>query len=231
MDGPLAVKKPMTRTAARTIGVCVCAGGLALGVWFELHHPLIDLWLTPDQQGRYYFEKLDYGTAAQRFRSPLWKGISYYRSGDFDAAVAQFAMVETAEGYFNLGNAYAHLGKLEQAAASFEAALRREPHDMEARENLELVRLLLRAQAAKKQEESPEGDEPTFDPDAIKVDEKGKKGKVGEVGQKSLSDEQIQELWMRRLQATPSDFLRLKFAIQAQGGEPSGSRGASGGGR
>lgn len=209
---------------------CVLAAGTAYSAWRTPGGGWLDLWLTPDQQGRYYFETLDYRTAAQRFRSPLWKGVSCYRSGDFDAAVAQFAMVETAQGYFNLGNAYAHLGKLEQAAASFEAALQRQPADKEARENLALVRTLLDAQAAKKKEESPEGDEPTFDPDAITVDEKGKEGKVGEVGQKSLSDEQIQDLWMRRLQTTPSDFLRLKFAIQAQGREPGGSRGASGGG-
>ena len=77
---------------------------------------MIGLWLTPDQQGRYYFGKSDYKAAAESFQSPLWKGIAYYRSKNFEAAVEQFARVDTPEGYFNLGDTYAHLGLLEQAA-------------------------------------------------------------------------------------------------------------------
>ena len=30
-----------------------------------------------------------------------------------------------------------------------------------------------------------------------------------------LTDEQKAELWLRRLQVTPADFLRRKFAVQA----------------
>ncbi len=204
---------------------CVVAGSAAYCVWRTTDESLTGLWLTPDQQGRYYFEKNDYATAAQRFHDPLWKGIAYYRGGNFEAAVEQFTLVETPEGYFNLGDAYAHLGKLEQAASSYEEALRRKPDDKELLENLELVRSLILKKTAKKDEEPPEGDEPIYNPDEIKVDEKGKKGKAGEVNQALLSDQQIQEIWMRRLQTTPGEFLRQKFALQAEESEPSMSRG------
>ena len=55
----------------------------------------------------------------------------------------------------------------------------------------------------------------SFKPDEIKFDEKGKKGKEGEIEQQMLTDEQKAEMWLRRLQVTPADFLRRKFAAQA----------------
>ena len=53
-------------------------------------------------------------------------------------------------------------------------------------------------------------------PDEIKFDEKGKKGKKGEIEQAQLTDEQVAELWMRRIQTSPAQFLKLKFRYQTQ---------------
>jgi Ca-activated chloride channel family protein len=210
---------------------CVMAG-YAYSSWFADGYSLIDLWLTPDQQGRYYFDREKYAAAAQRFQDPLWQGVAYYRSKNFEAAVEQFARVDTPEGSFNLGNTYARLGQLEEAVTSYAEALRRKPDYQAARENRELVQSLIQKKKAQEgEEEPPEGREPTFTPDEIQFDEKAKRGKEGEVGEAELSAEQIQEVWMRRLQTTPSDFLRLKFAAQAEQSETSNPRGAPKGGR
>ena len=196
---------------------CLVAGSLTYHFLFAQDRSMIGLWLTPDQQGRYYFNKSNYKAAAERFQDPLWKGISYYRTKNYEAAIEQFSRVDTAEGYSNLGNTYAHLGQLEQALANYEEALRRKPDDIAVRDNRDLVQSLIqKKKAKKKEEEPPEGQEPIYNPDEIKFDEKGKKGKKGEVDQAQLSAEQIQEVWMRRLQTTPSDFLRLKFATQVE---------------
>ena len=211
---------------------CVAAG-LAYYCWFADGYSMINLWLTADQQGRYYFEKGAYPTAAKRFQDPLWKGISHYRSKNFEAAVEQFARLDTAEGYFNLGDAYARLGQFEQAVTSYEEVLRRKPDDRAARENRDLVESLIqkKKKAKEKEEEPPEGQEPTYNPDEIKFDEKGKKGKKVEVDQAELSAEQIQQVWMRRLQTTPSDFLRLKFAAQVEESKTSRPQGKPRGGK
>ncbi len=193
---------------------------------------MINLWLTPDQQGRYYFENNDYKVAAERFQDPLWKGIAYYRSKNFEAALDQFSRVDTAEGYFNLGDAYAHLGQFDKAVTSYEEALRRKPDDKAARENRDLIQSLIHKKKAKeKEEESDERQEPTYNPDEIKFDKKGKRGKKGEVDQAELSAEQIQQVWMRRLQTTPSDFLRLKFAAQVEESKTSRPQGKPRGGK
>jgi Ca-activated chloride channel homolog len=221
------------KIAALVIAV-VCAA-LAGPAYFLIAHrgPFIGLWLTPDQQGRYCFEKGDYITASDRFRDPLWKGIAFYRAGNFSAAVEQFARVDTSQGYFNLGDAYARAGRLEQAVASFDEALRRKADYREAKENRDLLQSLIssRKKGKKKDDEPPPGQDPHYSADEIKFDEKGKKGKEGRVEQADLTTEQIQELWMRRLQTTPSDFLRMKFAAQVDESMAAKAAGQAGGGK
>jgi len=178
--------------------------------------PMAGLWLTPDQQGRRLFAKGRYAAAAERFEDSSWRGTSYYRGGDFAAAADQFARVDTPAGALNLGNAYARAGHLEQAVAAYEEALKRKPGDTAASENLDLVRSLIpKKKDAKQDQQIQKGQPPTFDADDVKMDDKGKQGRKGDVGQAELSADQIEQMWMRRLQTTPSDFLRLKFAAQA----------------
>ncbi|HNP59724.1 MAG TPA: VWA domain-containing protein [Nitrospirales bacterium] len=175
----------------------------------------IDLWLTADQQGRFYLERQDYATAADRFDNPMWKGITYYQAGEYESAIDCFARLSTPEGYFNLGNAYAKIGDYPQAVQSYDMALKLRPDWSEALENKALVAGLIPASP----EEPPGSDDPggpTFDPDAIEFSEKGKEGQSGEVEMEQLSDEQIAEMWLRRLHTTPADFLRTKFALQAE---------------
>jgi Ca-activated chloride channel family protein len=172
----------------------------------------IDLWLTHDQQGRYDFERGRYAEAAERFEDPMWKGIAYYRNGDWEGAIDQFARLETAEAYFNLGNAYAHSENYELAVEAYDQALAQRPDWAEALENRELV-------AARIAEEPPPPEEgqadPTFAPDEIKFDEKGEKGEKGEMEQALFSEDQLAEMWLRGVRSTPADFLRMKFAFQA----------------
>ena len=173
----------------------------------------VNLWLTPNQQGHHYFDRGDYLKAAERFEDPLWKGTAYYAAEKFDEAIVQFERLSTAQGFYNLGNAYAHKGDYPAAINAYKEALSLKKDYPEARFNLEYIQLLI--PKPEEQEEGPPGD-PSFDPDEIKFDEKGKKGKEGEIEQAQLTDEQVAELWMRRIQTSPAQFLKLKFSYQSQ---------------
>jgi len=175
-----------------------------------------DLWLTPDQQGRYHYERDDYVVAAQRFEDPMWKGVAYYQAADYENAISWFVRIQAPEGYFNLGNAYAQIGAYEDAVSSYDAALELRPDWTEAQENRELVASLIPPPEEKEPGEAPPPGDPTFAPDEVRFDEKGEQGEAGEVEMSMLSDEQIAEMWMRRLQTSPADFLRIKFALQAE---------------
>ena len=198
--------------AAVLAGVLLNAGAPATARAAEFR--FADLWLTPDQQGRYWMERGQPLEATERFSDPMWKGVAYYRARDWENAILQFARVDTAEGWFNLGNAYAHSGNNEEAIKAYDEALLRRPDWTEAEENRALVASLIPPPEPESDEEQ-QGD-PHLKPDEVKFDEKGKKGKEGEIEQTMLTDEQKAEMWLRRLQVTPADFLRRKFAAQAE---------------
>ncbi|MGD9347646.1 MAG: VWA domain-containing protein [Candidatus Aminicenantes bacterium] len=182
----------------------------------------VDVWLTADQQGRQYFEKGDYAEAALRFEDPLWKGIAFYYNKDYDSAIQQFSRLETAESYFNLGNAYVHIEDYTQAMESYEQALKINPEYAEAKHNQKLVQQILDriAQEEEKKDERPQPGS-QLGADEIKMadpDDPTKRqeteGEAIELQQEMYSDEQLNEMWMRRVQTSPADFLRNKFAYQ-----------------
>ena len=57
--------------------------------------------------------------------------------------------------------------------------------------------------------------DPSFDPDEVRVDNKADQGEMAEIAVELLSDDQIADMWMRRLQTTPANFLRWRFATEA----------------
>jgi Ca-activated chloride channel family protein len=172
-----------------------------------------DFWLTHDQQGRRLFEQGAYAEAAAVFDDPLWRGAAHYRAGNLTDAVNAWALDTSPEAYYNLGNAYALLGNYVEAVNSYDQALAARPAWVEARENRDLVQATIDDQP--EPESQQQGGEPTFEADQIEFDEKGEQGERGEVQMDAFTDEQMTEMWMRRLQTSPADFLRNRFAIEA----------------
>lgn len=173
-----------------------------------------DLWWTRDQQARRLYEAEAYAAAAARFDDPLWKGVAAYRAGDLDLAAAQFARLGSPEGAYNLGNTFTRMALYEDALAAYDEALAARPDWEEARQNRERVAALL-AQPPEPEPQGQPGTSPTFDPDEVRVDDRADRGEMGEVEASKLSDDQIAEMWMRRLQTSPADFLRWRFAAEA----------------
>jgi Ca-activated chloride channel homolog len=172
----------------------------------------MDLWLTPDQQGRYYFQKGDYDRAAERFDDPMWKGLALSRAGKYDDALNEFALSDSAEAWYNQGDALAHLGKYPEAVHAFTEALARRKGWPEAQENLVLVKSLI-PPPKKKEDEREEPAEDT--PDKVQFDEKGKQGKKTKMQVAEMDPKKLAEIWMRNIQTTPADFLRRRFEMQA----------------
>ncbi|USG59805.1 tetratricopeptide repeat protein [Sneathiella marina] len=184
-----------------------------------------DLWLTPDQRGRWYFDHAQYDKAAQFFKNAEWKAQAFYKAEKFEAAALASENIETAAGQFLRGNAFARAEKLIEAIDAYKAALDLKPDFPEAIFNLKWVSDLY------------ELDQKTYE------DSGGTGGKLGadrtisnKLGEQSgtevtrqqlksegLSDAQLEEMWMRRVQTTLGDFLGLRFSYQYQTGTSSGS--------
>jgi Ca-activated chloride channel homolog len=170
-----------------------------------------DLWLTPDQQGRWLVEHDDDALAGRRFRDPMWRGVACYRARDLECAMQSFARVSDADGDYNLGISQAHAGELEPALRSFERAVLARPAWRDARENRDLVARLIAAALVK----GDEPGEPNDEADEVKADDEGKRGKRGTVEIEKLGPEAIDKLWLRNVRTDPAAFLRARFAAES----------------
>ena len=208
----------MAMKAARRTILALMLTLLAAG---SAHAAFVDWWLTPDQQGRVLFERGEYAQAAQRFSDPLWKGLAYYASEDFVSATTWFAQVDTAYGYFYLGNSMAHQDRLEEALAAYDEALALEPEFGEAQFNRDWVQGLY--ELSQKEYEDVGGTGGKLGADDFVFDDRAKNAEQtmteAEASAQGLTDEQIESIWMRRVQTTPAQFLEIKFAYQLSRGD------------
>ncbi|MCY1275812.1 von Willebrand factor type A domain protein [compost metagenome] len=166
---------------------------------------LADAFFSRDQQGRWAFEHERYPQAAELFEEPYWKGRAAYAAADYQAALAAFASLDSAEGWFYLGNTWMRLSKFDAAADAYRQALQRQPGMAEAQANLELAIAL--EKIADEQREVTPGDEP----DKIEFDNRKGKGKDVRMDPKQAASE---DAWLENLSTSPAQFLRRKFAIQ-----------------
>ncbi|MCK1740481.1 VWA domain-containing protein [Bradyrhizobium sp. 139] len=174
------------------------------------------LWLTPDQQGRLAFDRGDYRAAATLFADPMWRGISAYRAYDFIVAAQEFAKVKTPEGAFALGNAQAQNHAFEKAIAAYDDLLKVQPDNVAAKTNRAIVQAALDAKEEKRRkQEQDDSAPPDQKADEMRVDPKQKGGKMIKVTPQDVTTAGAAEAWMRQVQTSPADFLKLKFAIQA----------------
>lgn len=112
-----------------------------------------DLWKTPDQQAQRLFDKHLYAQAYERFKNPSWKAAAAYRAGLYDAAQSGFKTVKDADGYYNQGNALAHMGQYEAALNAYRQALNINPHHQDANYNKKVIEALLKQDRKKQQNE------------------------------------------------------------------------------
>jgi Ca-activated chloride channel family protein len=180
-----------------------------------------NLWLTPDQQGRLAFDRGDYAAAKTTFADPMWRGIAAYRAYDFLAAAEAFAKVDTLEGKFALGNAQAQNHAYEKALETYDGILKVQPGNAAARTNRAVVQAALDAREAKRRkQEQDDSAPPDLKADETKIDPNQKGGKKVAVTPQDVTTAGAAEAWMRQVQTSPADFLKLKFAIQAAAPAP-----------
>jgi Ca-activated chloride channel family protein len=114
-----------------------------------------ELWQTPDQQAAQAFEQQDYPKAAAQFQDSRWKASALYRSGQFEAAAKQLADPQSADDWYNQGNALAKGGDLTAALDAYRQALEIEPEHTDAEFNKGLVEKALEQQEQQQQERQP----------------------------------------------------------------------------
>ena len=116
-----------------------------------------DLWSRRDQQAQAALAAGNAAEAATLFEHPGWKAAASYQSGNYAESVASYAKLDGDENHYNLGNALARSGKLEEAVAAYDQVLAKEPGHADAKFNRDLVQHLLDEQ--RKQQEQQKKDQ------------------------------------------------------------------------
>ncbi len=190
----------------------------------DLKTLFMNLWLTPDQQGRYYMEKGEYKKAATKFDSISWRGVAYYRAENFKAAEEMFSRIEAADGYFNMANALAHGRNYVLAVKTYNKVLELDPAHAGAIKNrdriqsiIDEINLMSASQKAEDSDSSKElGDDEPQTADGVERQDFIEREVEQLTAEQILLDEQVNELWMQQVQKDPSRFLSVKFHMQLQ---------------
>ena len=177
-----------------------------------------NLWRTPDQQAQRLFDGGDYAGAAAKFGDPMRVGTAWYRAGEFERAAAAFGQLSAAEGHYNRANALLMHGKYDEAVTAYEQALAQRPDWQPAVDNRALA--LARKARLAPPEDDAGGTGGMLAADDFVLDDSGRTDQAGSEqtteGGSALTDARMRELWLRRVETRPADFLRARFSRQLQ---------------
>jgi len=126
-----------------------------------------DMWQTPQAKGQSLMQEKKYAQAAKQLERDDWKLSAHYKQGDYAAAIKDFQHLDqpSADDVYNYGNALAHEGKLDDAIAAYNKALKMNPQLTDAQANKALLERLKKKQKQKQKKKSSKD---------------GKKGKQGD---------------------------------------------------
>ncbi|CAK0763566.1 Ca-activated chloride channel homolog [Gammaproteobacteria bacterium] len=105
-----------------------------------------NLWQRPDQRAQQIMDAGNPAQAADLFQDSKWRAAAKYRIGDYQAALEALNGHDDPDSLYNRGNALAQLGRLPEAVAAYNEALKRAPNHQDASHNRDLVRKMLEQQ-------------------------------------------------------------------------------------
>ena len=117
-----------------------------------------ELWLNENQRAEKIMQQGNYKQAYEQFTRPDWKGAASYRTGEYQQSIEQFSQGKTVSDTYNLGNALARTGKLEEAIKAYDHVLQTDVDHEDAKANKSLVESLLEQQQEQQQQQDQSGE-------------------------------------------------------------------------
>ncbi|KLV04019.1 hypothetical protein ABT56_15435 [Photobacterium aquae] len=187
-----------------------------------------DLWLTPDQQGQWLFNKSEYLAAGQHFDDPLRKGIAYYYAGEFKLAHTAFIQADSDRGQYYAASALARQREYLAARDLLKSMLDKPGLAPELKRDVAHNYRVLSGivddinQFSESQAGSSDGPEQSFElgdepRTADGADEKTSAElmvKEHLSASELLGSDDLADKWLKRVEADPKYFLKAKFQLQ-----------------
>lgn len=157
-----------------------------------------DLWLTKEQQAQRLLDAGKPADAADKFQDARRRAYAEIKAGEYDEAAKRLEGFEDPLSQYNRGNALARSGKLEDALAAYDEAIKQTPADStlgrDARHNRELVAKQLEKQQQASQSrsggQSQSGEQSRSDDrnDQRTAGNQGEKGMQSQDGEQRAAD-------------------------------------------
>lgn len=148
--------------------------------------------LSDDYTAHQQFEQKDYQAASEQFKSKQWKGAAQYKAGDYKGAIESLTGLEDTQSQYNLANALAQNGQLEDAKEKYESLLKTEPDMKDAKKNLDIVNKALEQKQQQQQQQQDDKNKQTDknkdDKQDQKQDKQNQENKDSKDGSEQSSD-------------------------------------------
>ncbi|MBF0438496.1 MAG: VWA domain-containing protein [Magnetococcales bacterium] len=167
------------------------------------------LWQRPDQRAAEKLASGDPNGAASTFNDPAWKAAALYRAGRFEESIQALESVDSADGWYNKGNALARMNRLQESVQAYDEALKRNPQHADARFNQELVKKQLTEQKPPPNQQ----DKDKEDKDSSKESEKGQEQKSSESQSKEQDQPEPKQSETEKEKENQSDENKEKEAM------------------
>lgn len=152
-----------------------------------------DLWVTPNQQAAALMTKGRYSEAEKRFNKKDWQATAAYRAGHYEEAAKLFQGLADDMGYYNQGNALAHMGRYEQAIDAYNKALAINPSQPDALQNKKILEELLKKDKQKQEQSAQNQNKPQSESQDKDKQDQNKPSQSNQDKQNQSSDKQKQE--------------------------------------
>ncbi|MEP4484790.1 MAG: hypothetical protein ABJ013_04095 [Halioglobus sp.] len=208
-----------TSSRRRQLWLALVMGVLALVI--ANPQGFLNLWLTPDQQGRLWFRLGEYDRASRAFEDPRWRGFSLYAGEEFATAERYFSQYQDAESLLARANALAHQRDYGSAKLAYEELASRYPDHPAPAVNLPVMDALIEATEQLPENEASESGESKNRPgDRPGSSEGDDEQRAVELEQYSadqlLQDPGLTDMWLRQIKRDPSEFLSTKFYLELE---------------
>lgn len=159
--------------------------GQARADWWD------DTWQRKDQQAYQALVQEDAERAAALAKDPELSGEAWFRSGEYSNALDAWSQGDSADAYYNQGNALAHLGEYEAAITAYDQALALQPEMGDAVHNRAVVEQMKeQKEQEQQQQEGEQGESQDSESSSEKQDGEQSEGSESQQEQEGEQAEQ-----------------------------------------
>jgi Ca-activated chloride channel family protein len=169
----------------------------------------------------------DAGNAAKIYTEPHRKAYAKFNAGDYQGAAKELAELHDSDADYNRGNALAHAGNLQGALDAYDAALKSDPKNQDAKHNRELVANALKQQPPQQQKagDKKSQDEKKDGQQGKDASDSGKQDGQGKEGEQSSKEKNDQSKSGKGQDSSGKDKVGQQSKTEQQGKEGQKSRG------